>query len=145
METSLTYQPEDGLNVPNVTILNVLTATPDDLANFVALRLLNVRIPVPGVNHTMNFGADIVPLLPIIANRLAFATELYVKCAAAKPAWQKAKRDPATKAQAEDALAVITSHIDILYRAIQTLTEQREAAGRLITGSNNVDRMYRPG
>jgi len=139
------HQPSYGASIPDVNITNILATDPADLAKWVATRLLNLRLPIPGPNHTLNLQGEILPILPAIANRISFATELYVQCAGAKPGWTKAKKNPDTKEAAEDALAVLNSHMDCLYRAIQTLESQRESASRLITGANSLDKMYRYG
>lgn len=143
--THVDQQPSIQLNTPNVNITNVLSTDPIDLAQWISVKLLNLRIPVPGPNNMLNIYGEVMPLIPMIANRISFATELYVQCAGAKPTYTKLKKDPATKSQAEDALAVISSHLDMLYRAIQTLDAQRESASRMITGSNNANRIFSAG
>lgn len=142
---SVDYQPDIQLTEPNVNITNVLCVDPLELAKWTSVKLLNLRLPVPGPNNMLNIYGEVMPLMATITNRISFATELYVQCAGAKPAYTKMKKDPATKATAEDALAIIGSHLDVLYRAIQTLEAMREAASRMITGSNNAGRIFNGG
>lgn len=131
---------QPNVAIPDVNIMNVLNTDPSSLAQWVAVKLLNIRLPMPGPNQMLNVN-EILPLMPMIANRISFATELYVQCAGAKPAYTKLKKNPDHKSEAEDCLAVIASHLDMLYRAIQTLEAQRESASRMITGSNNLARV----
>lgn len=130
-------------NVKEVNILNVLATDPIDLATWISTNLLDIRLPVPGPNCTLNAHGEVLPLLATITNNLSLATELYVQVAGSKPAWAKLKRDDANrKAEAENALGVITTHLDMLYRAIQTLDGQRESARSMLSSANNIGRMF---
>jgi hypothetical protein len=117
----------------DVNVTNVLTVPPDKLAMWVRDNLLNVRLPIPGANHTLNPQTDIVPILPDIANRIVIATELYIIVVGAKPAWTIEKRT-GDKDKAADAITVLSANVDLLHRTIQSLNTVYEAASRMMTG-----------
>lgn len=109
--------------VDSVTILNILEVTPLDLGLWVSTKILgDVSLPVPTANQPLDINADLMPLLPLIANRSVFITELYVACMGAKPLAVKTTND------APMSTANIGAKIDILYRTIQTLEAVRETA-----------------
>lgn len=115
-----------------ITILNVTTTDPMELGIWAATNLLNVRLPQPGPNHTLNISGDLVPMLADLANRQSFATELYVVVVGATPTQSSIRRtgETTTKELSES----MNKRKDILYRTIQTLEAIRETASRMITG-----------
>jgi len=116
----------------DITILNVTTTDPMELGVWAATNLLNVRLPMPGPNHTLNISGDLVPMLADLANRQSFATELYVVVVGATPTQSSIRRtgETTTKELSES----MNKRKDILYRTIQTLEAIRETASRMITG-----------
>lgn len=132
---------QEELNSPtSITILNILSVPPDQLSIWVSKHLLSVRLPENITNSTFDVRAEIVPLLPLLANRISFATELYNIVVGNKPGWAKSKRDK-TDTRADDVVAILTANIDILYRTIQTVYAQYEMASRLMTGLSNFERI----
>lgn len=120
----------------DITVLNVLNATPLELSEWVSEKLLNIQIPTFGLNSTVTVKADILPLLPHITNRITFATSLYSMCIAAKAVYSNQKKHGTAeeKALVADKIASLSACIDILYRSIQSLESQRETTSRLMTG-----------
>ncbi len=118
--------------LPDVTILNVTTTDPLELGLWAASTLLNVRLPKPGPNETLNIPGVLVPMLAELANRQSFATELYVTVVGATPTQTsiRSSGQTTTKEMAES----MNKRKDILYRTIQTLEAIRETASRMITG-----------
>lgn len=116
----------------DITILNVTTTDPSELGVWAATNLLNVRLPMPGPNHTLNIAGELVPMLADLANRQSFATELYVTVVGATPTQSSIRRtgETTTKELGES----MNKRKDILYRTIQTLEALRETASRMITG-----------
>jgi hypothetical protein len=125
----------------NITVQNILQTQPLQLAEWVSQNLLDVRLPVPGSNSSLNVHTDVVPLLPVIANKMAVCTELYNMCIGAKAPWSVAKRISERKAEAENNVTTLSAHIDILYRTIQTLDALRETASRMVTSANQAIRL----
>ena len=107
--------------VHEITIMNVLRVTPLELSFWVSQYLLNdVKLPSSGPNQQIDVH-DILPLLPILANKSVFATELYIQCMGAKPTATKLLDDVMNTTN-------LNAKIDILYRTIQTLEACRETA-----------------
>lgn len=125
----------------NIDITNVLQTQPLELAMWASQNLLDIKVPVPGLNGTLNVATEIMPKLALITNRMSLATELYIICVGAKAPWTAAKKDPEQKAKADQIVTTLGAHIDILYRCIQTLDANRETASRLITGANQQMRL----
>ena len=119
-----------------ITVMNVAKVSTLDLALWLSTKMLDMRLPIYGINSTPDIKGDLVPLLPVIANRLAVATELYIICTGVKAGLNTSKKIGAAdeKADATSKLININAHIDILYRTIQTLESQRESASRMMTG-----------
>ena len=120
----------------SINVTNIVDVPALDLSFWVATNLLNIRLPEYGANSTPNVRQEVVPLLPVLANRLAFATELYIVCLSAKAALNNDKKysDAAKKAEATQKLIQISAHIEVLYRTIQTIDSLRETASRMMTG-----------
>lgn len=118
--------------LPDITILNVTTADPLELGMWAATTLLNVRLPRPGPNESLDISGVLVPMLADLANRQSFATELYVTVVGATPTQTSIRTsgETTTKELAEG----MNKRKDILYRTIQTLEAVRETASRMITG-----------
>ncbi len=118
--------------LPDVTILNVTTTDPLELGMWAASHLLNVRLPKPGPNESLDISGVLVPMLAELANRQSFATELYVTVVGATPTQTsiRSSGQTTTKEMAES----MNKRKDILYRTIQTLEAIRETASRMITG-----------
>lgn len=114
--------------LPDVTILNVLTVTPLELSNFISVVLFqDVQLPHPNPNQPVDVINAVFPLLPILANKSVFATELYIQCVGAKPGATKILGDLMNTTN-------INAKIDMLYRAIQTLEACRETAISMKSG-----------
>jgi hypothetical protein len=108
--------------IKDVTILNILEVTPLELGFWLATHVLNdIQLPSPGPNQTLDINKDIFPLLPKLANKVAFVTELYIQCVGAKPGSTKANDNIMSTAN-------VNAKIDILYRTVQTLESCRETA-----------------
>lgn len=116
----------------DITILNVTKTDPFELGVWVASTLLNVRLPKPGPNETVDISGVLVPMLADLANRQSFATELYVTVVGATPTQTSIRTsgEATTKELSES----MNKRKDILYRTIQTLEAVRETASRMITG-----------
>jgi hypothetical protein len=121
----------------------VLGIAPYDLSIWISNNLLNIRLPVPGPNSTLNIQTDILPLMATISNNMSLATELYNVCVGAKAPWTIKKKlaGAEDKTLAENNITTLGAHVDILYRTIQTLDAQRETASRLMTGTNQTTRL----
>lgn len=117
----------------SINVTNVLDCSSLDLALWTVENLLNVKIPTPGPNHTLNVQAEIVPILAELANKQLLATELYVMVVGATPTQSSVRSSEGGDAKARS--EVLGRKKDILYRAIQTLEAARETASRMITGS----------
>jgi hypothetical protein len=116
--------PPKRLNnmVDNITILNVLKVTPLELSFWISTNVLNdVKLPTPGPNSPLDINNDLMPLLPLLANKSVFITELYIQCMGAKPLATKLADDVMNTTN-------INAKIDVLYRTIQTLEGCRETA-----------------
>ena len=116
----------------NVNVTNVLDVSALDLALWVASNL-DLRLPRPGPNHTLNVQQEIVPILADLANRQILMTELYVIVVGATPTATQTR--VAGQVSAKEQAEVLGRKKDVLYRAIQTLEAVRETASRMITGS----------
>jgi hypothetical protein len=116
-----------------VNVTNILDVPALDLALWAVNNLLNVQIPQPGPNHTLNVQGEIVPVLSQLANKQLLATELYVIVVGATPTQTSVRSSGGSdvKMTAE----VLSRKKDILYRVIQTLEAARETASRMITGA----------
>lgn len=127
---------------PNeITIYNILQHQPIELAQWLSEHVLNVRIPQPGPNHTLDIQTDLMPIIAQIANSIAMVTELYNLCVGAKAPWTANKKNPDKKADAETNITIMGAHVDILYRTLQSLEAMRESASRLMTGVGHVNRL----
>ena len=114
--------------VNNITILNVLDVTTDELAEFIAASLMaGIQLPSPNPNQPIDVINSVFPLLPALANRSIFATELYVRCMGAKPRATKLAGDVMNTAS-------LNAKIDMLYRTIQTIEACRETAISMKSG-----------
>lgn len=115
-----------------INILNVLDANPLDLAMWINANVMNVRLPVPGPNYTINVETEILPVLATIANHEALITELYILVVGATPTMTavRTQKDGDIKATAES----LNRKKDILKTALSTLENLRETASRLMTG-----------
>lgn len=116
----------------DITILNVTTADPLELGMWAATTLLNVRLPKPGPNESLDISGILVPLLAELANRQSFATELYVTVVGATPTQTSIRTSGQTTTK--ELSESMNKRKDILYRTIQTLEAIRETASRMITG-----------
>jgi hypothetical protein len=111
--------------VNDVNILNVLSVSPLDMAMWLNTEIINkVKLPSVDANKTLDPNHDIMPLLPDLANKVAFVTELYCMCVAAKPLTVKISGPEAASNPLSS--ANIMAKIDMTYRAIQTLESMRE-------------------
>jgi hypothetical protein len=119
-----------------VTVLNILQTQPSDLSLWINEHIMGIRLPVPGANYTVNIQQDIAPMLAVISNRIAFATELHGIIVGAKPGWTNEKKNGGDKVKAEAILATLSANEENLYRAIQSLTTMYEAASRMATCLN---------
>jgi hypothetical protein len=111
--------------VNDVSILNILDVTPLDLGVWLSSNILDIRLPVPTPNQPLDINTDIIPVMPVIANRIMVVTELYCICMGAKPL--------ATKSTAEDPLSTanLNAKIDSLYRCCQSLEAIRNTAASM--------------
>jgi hypothetical protein len=131
--------------VNDVNILNIKEADILKTADWIDEHLLGVRIPEPGPNTA---AAVVYPeirrLIALIPNRLSFGTELYSQVVAAEASYKEMVRKVHGKgvtAASDDTVAQLACKKDILYRAIQVLQTQYEAASRMITIIDAENRM----
>lgn len=127
----------------SVTITNILNTAPYDLAVWVSDNVLNVTLPIPGPNTTLNVQTELLPIVARLSNNMALVTNLHNVCIGAKSGWTIAKRlaVDVDKKKADDNVTTLGALVDILYRTIQTLDAQRESASRLMTGTNHTQRL----
>lgn len=141
-DISQTQKPVD-----NITVLNVHQADPMDLALWCNTNILSIRIPQPGPNTPVStIIPEITRLLAEIPNRMGLATELYGVVVGHQARLKVAKKttsEAIDKKQLEGETSLINASFDILYRAIQTLQTQYEAASRMITVMDSNDKMSR--
>ncbi len=132
-----------GIN--DVNILNVREVDILKAADWIDEHLLGVRIPEPGPNTAAStLYPEIRRLIALIPNRLSFGTELYTQVVAAEASYKESFRKVHGKgvnAASDDNVARLACLKDILYRAIQVLQTQYEAASRMITIIDAENRM----
>jgi hypothetical protein len=126
-----------------VNIMNILSTPPHELAQWISENILDLKLPKPGINTTIDVQTEVLPVLIEATNRLSFITGLYSMCVGAKAPWSQAKKNPDKKSEAETVITVISASIDILYRTIQTLDAIRESATSLSIGMTQSMRMSR--
>lgn len=110
--------------ITDVSILNVLSVSTVDLSLWLCTNVLeNAKLPENAINRTISIE-EIMALLPSLANKCTFVTQLYCMCVSAKPLSVKRLGAEAN----EDPLSTvnINAKIDMLYRAVQTLESTRE-------------------
>lgn len=129
---------EDG-PVVNITVENVLTVTPLQLARWISSEILSIRLPLADVNSTLSITTDLVPLLPVISNRITLLTELFVIVVGATPPYTQvmSSGNKDMKALSE----ALGRKKDELYRSIQTMESMRETVSRMMTGLSAVDKL----
>ena len=131
--------------INDVNILNIKEVDLLRAADWIDEHLLGVRIPEPGPNTA---AAVVYPeirrLIALLPNRLSFGTELYTQVVAAEAAHKEMVRKVHGKgvtAATDETVARLACLKDILYRAIQVLQTQYEAASRMITIIDAENRM----
>lgn len=143
---SNTAMVNNTVNVPmfqtsqdiEITLENVIEATPLQLAKWLVKEILSVRIPDIGPNSTLDVK-DLMPLMQNIANRIAVVTEFFVVVVGANPtaSYVRSSNNLDTKAAAES----LSRKKDELYRTLQTLESMRETVSRMMTGMVNIDKL----
>lgn len=138
MENEAVVPPPSEPDV-DVTVENVVTVTPLQLGQWLVKKVLNVRIPRVGPNNTINIEADLIPLMPTIANHIAVVTELFVVVVGATPtaSYLRSAGNIDTKAASE----ALSRKKDELYRTLQTLESLRETVSRMMTGISSIDKL----
>lgn len=123
----------------DVTVENVIQVTPLQVGQWLVKEVLNIRVPKVGPNNTVNIEADLIPLMPAIANRIAVVTELFVIVVGATPtaSYLRSAGSIDTKAASE----ALSRKKDELYRTLQTLESLRETVSRMMTGMSQIDKL----
>jgi hypothetical protein len=121
----------------DITIENIALSDALKFAEWLDHYVLGVRLPQPGPNTA---ASTVMPairqLLAVIPNRQSYATELYAIVAATLANYKrdnKTDKGKAFTAATDDNVARVTCIQDLLYRAIQQLQTQYDAASRMIT------------
>lgn len=125
----------------DVNITNVGSITPESLSLWINNEILNFNLQEVDANSTVD-GVSSVKLMPQIANKLMTVTGLYVHLVAAKPQWQKAKKEK-TDDSADTIICYLNAKIDMLYRVIQTLETVQSVSSRVMTGIGSIGKMSR--
>jgi hypothetical protein len=126
-------EPTNTSSEADINILNVLEISALDLAFWINSNLMNVRVPVVGMNTTVNIVEDILPVLSKLANSQIVATEFYNVVTSSVPSSNSVKSSD-TSGGVKEMVHELNKKKDILYRTIQTLESARETASRLMTG-----------
>lgn len=139
LKSAFTTDSYTELEYVSVTVENVLDVTPLQLAKWIVIDVLSLRLPAPSLNVTVHIESDLVPLLPVLANRIATVTELYVVVVGATPTQTTIRTSGG-----QDSKLVYESlsrKKDELYRTLQTLESMREAVSRMMTGISSADKL----
>lgn len=126
------------INLPPVTVLNVLEVPPDQLASFLNAAILAHKLPQYTPNSPVDVQSQIVPLLSKYANDKGYVTELYNIVLAHLFAQKKYKRIKDDRRD-EGMYSDLEAKQEILYRTWLTLDRYYEAASRLMTGIGGPD------
>lgn len=124
----------------DITIINILDVQPLEMSVWISQCLLDTKIPAYSANNTLNIEKDILPLLPIVTNKITLATEFYSIVIGASPT-MTAVRNATDGGATKDISESLNKKKEILYRVIQTLESNRETLSRMITCINDVNRM----
>lgn len=117
----------------NINVTNILDVSALDLALWICDSVLQVRLPKPGPNHTLNVQSEVLPVMADLANKQLLLTELYVIVVGATPTQSSVRSSGDTDAKGIS--EILGRKKDVIYRALQTLEAVRETASRMITGS----------
>ena len=131
---------------PNaVTVLNITTLDPVNVAQWAGRNILGLRLPEPGPNVAVStITPRITELLAQIPNRMALASELHGIVSAALANQRVAKRF-SKDTDTENAITTLTALQEILYRAIQTLQTLYDGASRMLTAAAHQMKQVRQG
>ena len=125
-------------NLPPITVLNVLTVTPDHLAQFLNAVILAHKLPQYTANSPIDIQTQIVPLLSRYANDKGYVTELFNIVLAELYTQKKFKRVKDDRRD-EGIYSDLEGKQEILYRTWLTLDRYYEAASRLMSGIGGPD------
>lgn len=116
-----------------ITVINVLTKAPEEVAQFINVRILRNYIPDYTPNSPLSVENDLLPRMTKYCNDKAYLTELWNIITSALFGQKKAKR---TKSNDRDEAYYtdLEAKNEILKRSVYQLDSYYETASRIMTG-----------
>lgn len=118
-----------------INILNVIEVETLDFAFWLDANCLDIRFPEYGPNYTPNPNVDLAPLLPMITNRLAIATQFYNVIVGATPTQTSLKTsdvDGGSRGFSQE----MGRKKDILHSTVRCLEAQRNTCAGMLKSTS---------
>lgn len=128
-----TVQDQGFLSSEDITVLNVLVKPPEEVAQFVNVRILRNYIPSYTPNNPLSVETDLLPRMTKYCNDKAYLTELWNIVTSALFGQKKAKRIKSNDRD-EGYYTDLEAKNEILKRSVYQLDSYYETASRIMTG-----------